>query len=387
MVEQNRSGVYTQFVYGPHGGKFAIMSGQNLQKAFVPLTGGAQAVYNASGILYYGHSDHLGSVRLASTPTRSVLFDISYAPFGETYAGSGSTDPAFTGQRQDTVGGLYDFPAREYSAQGRWPSPDPSGIAAFNLTDPQSINRYVYARNTPLSMVDSTGLCGDPAVAGEGGDDSCGGGGGGGSTGPTGVGDPGSGNGPSAGQDPPSLPLPTPNLPDPSAANPLAPSETGPPPPPPPVLTVTLNSGNPIDLFGNVDIQSGSIINGTLTTSEPLSPGTGSVTVTLSQEPPDSLLPSVLSVGQSQTNIYGSGQQQGETEYNTLGVQVLAVAQQNGRFGVLGPATMTFVVTDGQNNQFVGYATVTVTSGSGGTTGGCVPQHGQTQCSASFNVP
>jgi hypothetical protein len=40
MVEQNRSGVYTQFVYGPHGGKFAIMSGQTLEKAIVPLTGG-----------------------------------------------------------------------------------------------------------------------------------------------------------------------------------------------------------------------------------------------------------------------------------------------------------------------------------------------------------
>ena len=158
MVEQNRSGVYTQFVYGPHGGKLAIMSGQTLQKAIIPLVGGAQAVYNASGLLYYGHSDHLGSIRLGSTPTRTMSFDIAYAPFGETYASSGSADPAFTGQRQDTVTGLFDFPAREYSNEGRWSSPDPSGISAFHLTDPQSINRYVYARNTPLSVIDPTGL-------------------------------------------------------------------------------------------------------------------------------------------------------------------------------------------------------------------------------------
>ncbi|MGA2300808.1 MAG: RHS repeat-associated core domain-containing protein [Candidatus Acidiferrum sp.] len=186
MVEQNRSGVYTQFVYGPHGGKFAIMSGQTLQKAFIPLTGGAQAVYNASGLLYYGHSDHLGSIRLGSTTSRTVSFDLAYAPFGETYASSGSTDPAFTGQRQDTVSGLYDFPAREYSTEGRWPSPDPSGISAFHLTDPQSINRYVYARNTPLSVVDPTGLddvflcdfCDDGGGGGDGGDGGDGGGGG-----------------------------------------------------------------------------------------------------------------------------------------------------------------------------------------------------------------
>jgi len=193
MVEQNRSGSYTQFVYGPHGGKFAIMSGQTVQKAIVPLVGGAQAVYNASGLLYYGHSDHLGSVRLGSTSSRTVSFDLAYAPFGETYAPLGSTDPAFTGQRQDTAAGLFDFPAREYSTEGRWSSPDPSGIGAFHLTDPQSINRYVYARNTPLSVVDPTGLdaiavdpwCEDDDGCGGGGGDGGSGGGGGGASDPT----------------------------------------------------------------------------------------------------------------------------------------------------------------------------------------------------------
>jgi RHS repeat-associated protein len=165
MVEQNRAGVYTQFVYGPHGGKFAIMNGQTLQKAIVPLVGGAQAVYNASGLLYYGHSDHLGSIRLGSTPSRTMYFDMAYAPFGETYALSGSTDPAFTGQRQDTVAGVFDFPNREYSNEGRWSSADPSGKAAFHLTDPQSLNRYAYVRNTPLNLVDPTGLCGEDSTS------------------------------------------------------------------------------------------------------------------------------------------------------------------------------------------------------------------------------
>jgi len=41
MVEQNRSGAYTQIVYGPPGNKLALMNGQTLSKAFVGLPGGA----------------------------------------------------------------------------------------------------------------------------------------------------------------------------------------------------------------------------------------------------------------------------------------------------------------------------------------------------------
>lgn len=158
MVEQSRLGSYTQIVYGPHGRKFALMSGSTLQKAFVPLLSGSQAVYNSSGLSYYGHSDHLGSVRLGSSPTQTVAFDLSYSPFGETYASSGSTDPGFTAQRQDTVSGLFDFAAREYNNVGRWPSPDPSGLASVRLRDPQTLNRYAYVRNNPLTLIDLQGL-------------------------------------------------------------------------------------------------------------------------------------------------------------------------------------------------------------------------------------
>jgi RHS repeat-associated protein len=158
MVEQNRSGAYTEIVYGPHGGKLALMSGQTLQKAFVPLAGGAVAVYNSSGLAYYRHSDWLGSSHFASTPTRTMYSDGAYAPFGEPYADSGTADLSFTGMNQDTVPGLFDFAAREYSTQGRWPSPDPSGMAAASLKDPQSWNRYAYVRNSPLHAVDPLGL-------------------------------------------------------------------------------------------------------------------------------------------------------------------------------------------------------------------------------------
>ncbi|HLK05227.1 MAG TPA: RHS repeat-associated core domain-containing protein [Candidatus Acidoferrum sp.] len=171
MVEQNRSGTYTQIIYGPGGAKLALMNGQTLSKAFIGLPGGGQAVYNSSGILYYGHSDHLGSAKLGSTTSRTVSFAMAYAPFGETYATTGSTDPAFTGQRQDTVPGIFDFPARQYSTQGRWPAPDPSGLASVSLSDPQTLNRYAYVRNNPLTMIDPNGLCGAEGADGVGGTD------------------------------------------------------------------------------------------------------------------------------------------------------------------------------------------------------------------------
>jgi RHS repeat-associated protein len=56
---------------------------------------------------------------------------------------------------------LYDTPNREYSDMGRWPSPDPAGLAATDLTDPQSWNRYAYVLNDPLDLVDPLGLYGN----------------------------------------------------------------------------------------------------------------------------------------------------------------------------------------------------------------------------------
>jgi len=158
MVEQNRSGSYTQIVYDPSGAKLALMSGQSLVKAFIALPGQATAIYTSSGLDHYRHSDWLGSARLTSSPSQSYVSGVAYAPFGETYAQSGTADLSFTGQNPDTTSGNYDSLFREYSMQGRWASPDPAGLAAVDPTDPQSWNRYAYVRNMPVMLTDPSGL-------------------------------------------------------------------------------------------------------------------------------------------------------------------------------------------------------------------------------------
>jgi RHS repeat-associated protein len=193
MVERDSAGTYTQVAYAPAGGKLAIMSGQTVQKAFVPLSGGSVAVYNSAGLAYYRHSDWLGSSRFASTPARALYYDGAYGPFGEAYAQTGTTDLSFSGTNQDTIYGLFDFPAREYNGiHGRWPSPDPAGISSVHMNDPQTWNRYAYVRNNPLRLTDPTGesFVDCPAWTGCGTGGGAGGGGGGGGSGADGEGNP-----------------------------------------------------------------------------------------------------------------------------------------------------------------------------------------------------
>jgi hypothetical protein len=41
---------------------------------------------------------------------------------------------------------------------GRFLSPDPAGMMAADIEFPQSLNRYAYVWNNPLSFTDPTGL-------------------------------------------------------------------------------------------------------------------------------------------------------------------------------------------------------------------------------------
>ncbi|MGA3197710.1 MAG: RHS repeat-associated core domain-containing protein, partial [Terriglobales bacterium] len=157
-VEESNSGTYKQILYGPTGGKLALMSGQTATNVFLPLPGGEQATYTNSTIRFR-HYDWLGSARFESSMAQKEYGDVAYAPFGEPYSILGTPYLSFTGQQQDSISGTYDFLFREYNpVQGRWISPDPSGLSAVDPNNPQSWNRYAYVLNNPLSATDPFGL-------------------------------------------------------------------------------------------------------------------------------------------------------------------------------------------------------------------------------------
>lgn len=155
---QNSSG-YTQVIYSASGQKFAFMNGTTLIKYIDPMVAGMAAVHNGDGTGYFQHADWLGSSRWGHDGNGNVIYDRAYAPFGEPYVETATTNRDFTGQTQDTTLGLYDFLFRQQSsAQGRWLVPDPAGLAAVDITNPQTWNRYAYVANNPLSFLDPLGL-------------------------------------------------------------------------------------------------------------------------------------------------------------------------------------------------------------------------------------
>jgi RHS repeat-associated protein len=65
----------------------------------------------------------------------------------------------YTGKERDAESGNDYFGARYYvSNMGRFISPDPAGMMAADIEFPQSLNRYAYVWNNPLSFTDPTGL-------------------------------------------------------------------------------------------------------------------------------------------------------------------------------------------------------------------------------------
>jgi RHS repeat-associated protein len=130
---------------------------------YIFLGGKRIARRDSSGNVDYYFADHLGTARVVTNATGTVppLDDSDFYPFGGQRAvlsSSGNTYK-FTGKERDSESGLDHFQFRNYSSQyGRWMIPDPAGMMAVDLQNPQTLNRYAYVRNNPLSFTDPLGL-------------------------------------------------------------------------------------------------------------------------------------------------------------------------------------------------------------------------------------
>jgi RHS repeat-associated protein len=101
---------------------------------------------------YFYHTDHLGSTRLV-TESQNVVTEVAYKPFGEPITGEESY--LYTGKEKDATG-LYYYGARYYDCDtGTFITKDP---LAGRKGIPQSLNRYTYCLNNPVTLVDPAGL-------------------------------------------------------------------------------------------------------------------------------------------------------------------------------------------------------------------------------------
>ena len=73
-----------------------------------------RTVVGGTDTLVMLHGDHLGSASLTTDAAGNVVGDRRYYPYGDTRSGTMSTDRRFTGQREETAIGLYDYKARYY---------------------------------------------------------------------------------------------------------------------------------------------------------------------------------------------------------------------------------------------------------------------------------
>jgi len=116
--------------------------------------------------LFY-HRDHLGSPRVITDVSGTVVSQHHFMPFGDEKpmpTRVSSNTKMFTGHERDIESASSDNPdgldymmARYYSSSlGRFMEVDPSG-RGVQPTNPQSWNRYVYARNNPLLLIDPDG--------------------------------------------------------------------------------------------------------------------------------------------------------------------------------------------------------------------------------------
>jgi RHS repeat-associated protein len=152
----------TMYWPGPFGTLTETDLSGNIHEEYIYFNGARIArVDRPSGTLHYYFSNHLGSASVITDASGNIEEQMDFYPYGGIAYVSGS-DPnnyKFTGKERDTESGLDMFGARYYgSSLGRFMTPDPAGMMAVDIGSPQTLNRYAYVLNNPLSFIDPLGL-------------------------------------------------------------------------------------------------------------------------------------------------------------------------------------------------------------------------------------
>ncbi|GAA4251693.1 hypothetical protein GCM10022255_045320 [Dactylosporangium darangshiense] len=141
------------------GQEYKAVGGTVTATRYYTHGGATVAVRNSSG-KYWLAADHQGSANLTVNSTTGAVQRRWYTPYGDDRATQGTwpTDRGFLNKQTNTSTGLIDVGAREYDPNlGTFISPDPLVAPA----DPATFNGYAYAKHSPVSKSDPSGLSTD----------------------------------------------------------------------------------------------------------------------------------------------------------------------------------------------------------------------------------
>jgi len=143
-----------EFVFNLNGQRVSIWNGSShSQISGQYYWGGQPLAYYTGGAIHFQQQDWLGTERLRSGYNGGVEGKFTSLPFGDgqTTAGSDTDAYHFAGLDHDAETDTDHAQFRQYSnAQGRWLSPDPYA-GSYDLSNPQSFNRYMYVNSKRLT--------------------------------------------------------------------------------------------------------------------------------------------------------------------------------------------------------------------------------------------
>jgi RHS repeat-associated protein len=149
----------TFYIYA--GGQMVEEYEDAASNQYNPGTTPGQAGSESASTLIYQHGDHL-TTRLTTENNSNEANEQAHYPFGESWYAYGTADPSvlrkYTSYMKDgeaSTGRLNYAVFRQHSGRlSRFHSPD---VRGGRLWDPQSLNRYPYARNDGINLVDPVG--------------------------------------------------------------------------------------------------------------------------------------------------------------------------------------------------------------------------------------
>jgi RHS repeat-associated protein len=153
----------TEFLFNQNSQRVSIWNGSTRTVGRGQYYWGTKPVayYAAEGNAFFQQQDWKSTERMRTAYNGSVYATFTSLPFGDaqtTASGSDGDAYHFAGLDEEIESSTDHAQFRQYNpAQGHWMSPDPYS-GSYRWRNPQSFNRYTYALNNPLALIDPLGL-------------------------------------------------------------------------------------------------------------------------------------------------------------------------------------------------------------------------------------